>query len=228
MTCEEFEALGTDFERDSPRRAAAEEHLRRCPHCAALLDSWTDLSENLRVLASATDSAETPLRVELALREALRAHHPRLHRVRLVPVWAWGAAAAVVALVVFMAWSTRRAPHPPQKPVSVSPSLIAQQRAVSPAVGEEPSQNPPSLREPSQHPKQGSHDAQEAANEFVALPYALPVTSTDDASIVRVRMQRAALGALGLPVNEERAGEWVMVDLLITADGQPEAFRLAR
>jgi len=43
---------------------------------------------------------------------------------------------------------------------------------------------------------------------------------------VRVRMQRGALGALGLPVNEERAGEWIQVDLLVGNDGLPQAVRL--
>jgi hypothetical protein len=43
-----------------------------------------------------------------------------------------------------------------------------------------------------------------------------------------VRMQRSSLGALGLPVNEERAGEWIQVDLLVGNDGLPQAVRLAQ
>jgi hypothetical protein len=43
---------------------------------------------------------------------------------------------------------------------------------------------------------------------------------------VRVRMQRGALGELGLPVNEERANEWIQVDLFVGQDGQPQAVRL--
>ena len=50
----------------------------------------------------------------------------------------------------------------------------------------------------------------------------------DDAAILRVRMQRGALGALGLPVNEERANEWIQVDLLVGDDGLPQAVRLPR
>jgi hypothetical protein len=41
-----------------------------------------------------------------------------------------------------------------------------------------------------------------------------------------VRMQRGELGALGLPVNEERAAEWIQVDLLVGNDGLPQAVRL--
>ena len=49
---------------------------------------------------------------------------------------------------------------------------------------------------------------------------------TEDGVIVRVGMQRASLGALGLPVNEERAGEWIQVELLVASDGSPQAVRL--
>jgi len=31
-----------------------------------------------------------------------------------------------------------------------------------------------------------------------------------------------------VPVNEERAGEWIQVDLLVGNDGLPEAVRLPR
>lgn len=66
-----------------------------------------------------------------------------------------------------------------------------------------------------------------ADNEFTFLLGSTPVEVYDGA-IMRVRMQRGALGALGLPVNEECAGEWILVDLLVAADGQPQAVRLAR
>ncbi len=51
---------------------------------------------------------------------------------------------------------------------------------------------------------------------------------TDYGEILHVRMQRGALESFGLPVNEERAGEWIQVDLLVGNDGLPEAVRLSR
>jgi len=63
------------------------------------------------------------------------------------------------------------------------------------------------------------------AGDFTLLPGSLP-QETDDAAIVRVRMQRGALGTLGLPVNEERVSDWIQVDLLVGPDGQPKAVRL--
>jgi hypothetical protein len=63
------------------------------------------------------------------------------------------------------------------------------------------------------------------SGDFTLLPGSLPPTP-EDATVVRVQMQRAALGALGLTVNEERASDWIQVDLLIGDDGLPQAVRL--
>jgi hypothetical protein len=63
--------------------------------------------------------------------------------------------------------------------------------------------------------------------DFTPVPGIVP-DDVEEAAILRVRMQRSSLGALGLPVNEERAGEWIQVDLLVGNDGLPEAVRLAQ
>jgi len=67
----------------------------------------------------------------------------------------------------------------------------------------------------------------EDAGRFTLLPGSLPAEG-EEAAILRVRLQRGALGALGLPVNEERAGEWIQVELLVGNDGLPHAVRLPR
>ena len=56
----------------------------------------------------------------------------------------------------------------------------------------------------------------------------IKVLVVDDSAIVRVGMQRGALSALGLPVNEERVSDWIQVDLLVGEDGLPKAVRLPR
>ena len=125
MTCQEFESLGPDFERHPVSRAAAEEHLRSCPRCSALLGSWKDLDGELRALARETSSAAAPLRVELALREAVRGLRPQPRAGSLVPVWLLGPA-ATAAVAFFAAWYVLRAPHAPQKLANPSSSLAAQ------------------------------------------------------------------------------------------------------
>jgi hypothetical protein len=67
--------------------------------------------------------------------------------------------------------------------------------------------------------------ADNEGGEFTLLPGSLP-QEIDDSSIVRVGMQRGALSALGLPVNEERLSDWIQVDLLVGQDGLPKAVRL--
>jgi hypothetical protein len=48
----------------------------------------------------------------------------------------------------------------------------------------------------------------------------------ENATVVHVEMQRAALGAFGLTVNEEHASDLIQVDLLVGDDGLPQAVRL--
>ena len=67
--------------------------------------------------------------------------------------------------------------------------------------------------------------ADNEAGDFTLLPGSFP-QDMDDSAIVRVGMQRGALSALGLPVNEERVSDWIQVDLLIGQDGLPKAVRL--
>ena len=67
--------------------------------------------------------------------------------------------------------------------------------------------------------------ADNEAGDFILLPGSLP-QEVDDSAIVRVGMQRGALSALGLPVNEERVSDWIQVDLLVGQDGLPKAVRL--
>src|SRR5258707_13042655 len=67
--------------------------------------------------------------------------------------------------------------------------------------------------------------ANNAVGDFPLLPGSLP-QEVDDSAIVRVGMQRGALSALGLPVNEERVSDWIQVDLLVGQDGLPKAVRL--
>ena len=67
--------------------------------------------------------------------------------------------------------------------------------------------------------------ADNEVGNFTLLPGSLP-QDVDDSAIVRVGMQRGALSALGLPVNEERVSDWIQVDLLVGQDGLPKAVRL--
>jgi hypothetical protein len=217
MTCEEFERIGWNAERDATlsaeERSAALAHAAHCPGCAAREDSWLAAKRELRGLAAATEAAQTPARVEMRLRQEFRARH-RARRVRRGALTlTWGLAAAAVVLVAFTWFNSRTA----QRDLQSQPNAQANSQSAANLPGSTQSAN--------------AGDSTEALiadsnGDFTPLPGSA-FADSDDASIVRVRMQRGALSALGLPVNEERAGEWIQVDLLVTDDGQPQGVRLS-
>jgi hypothetical protein len=234
MNCEEFEMIGLDAERDATlseaARAAAREHSSTCSQCAALQDSWHAAGVELRAFAEDTAMAQAPARVEMRLRQEFRTQHVtlRVRRTAVAVGWALAAAAVLAGVVSWHNW--RRTPReeaskhavsmpsaPEQNPANSSENLSAAAKAGgTPAEPKKISKNLPPV---------AAND--EDGGRFTLLPGSLPAEA-EESAIVRVRMQRGALGALGLPVNEERAGEWIQVDLLVGNDGLPQAVRLAR
>src|SRR6266404_5409721 len=103
ITCEEFEAMGLDAERNASLsaadRAAAIEHAGSCSRCAALQDSWQAAGVELRAFAEDTAMAQAPPRVEMRLRQEFRTRHVTLkvRRTAVVAAWTLAAAASVHA-----------------------------------------------------------------------------------------------------------------------------------
>jgi hypothetical protein len=223
MNCEEFELIGLDGRADSgtsmTQRAAAQNHANSCSRCAALLESWLAAKAELNDLGVLTRAAETPSRVEMRLRQEFRARHRSIPAKRAAVLAAWALAAAAV-LVAGMSWKnwarTRHEEFGKQQYNSPSELL----KTLAPGA-----QVPDASVESSLNPSAAMVPAEADASDFTLLPGAFPA-GAEDAAVVRVRMQRGALGALGLPVNEERAGEWIQVDLLVGDDGLPQAVRL--
>jgi hypothetical protein len=217
MKCEEFEAVGLDADRDASlseaERAAAGEHVNSCSRCAALQDSWLAAGMELRALADATSQDQAPARVEMRLRQEFRTQHHTFKARRSAVIAAWALAAAAV-LVGAVSWNNWRAGQHPD--VTSNPAnLTASDRGGA-------------KQQASDHNPDANSETLLADNElgdFTLLPGVL-ASDTDDAAIMSVRMQRSALGALGLPVSEENAGDWIQVDLLVGNDGLPQAVRL--
>jgi len=211
MTCNEFEEMGLDVDRDASlteaQRAAATAHAASCPGCAALRDSWETTRLELRALAQATDTLAAPARVEMRLRQQFRTqyHAPRARRVAVVAAWSLAAAAVLVGAVSWVKWHSH-----PLGVVAVGPHMPASRQGSPEQAAAADSQ---------------TLVADNELGDFTLLPGVLPA-DTDGSAILSVRMQRGALGALGLPVNEDRASEWIQVDLLVGNDGLPQAVRL--
>jgi len=171
--------------------------------------------------------AQTPARVEMRLRQEFRTRHVTLkvRHTAVVAAWALAAAAVLVGAVSWINWrkgnssevanhlqSTPGVTNPPGTTASFVPNLVA------------PLQGADAVQQPYSSASE-TLMADNELNDFTMFPGTLPA-DTADAAILRVRMQRGSLGALGLPVNEERASEWIQVDLLVGNDGLPQAVRL--
>lgn len=209
MTCNEFEEIGLDAARDpsltEAQRAAATAHTVSCPRCAALRDSWEVTRLELRALAQSTDSLAAPARVEMRLRQQFRAqyHLPRARRTAVLAAWGLAAAAVLVGTLSWVRWQNKQG-H--DGAVTPSTSALIQSS-------------------PDQTGNEQTLVADNDLGDFTLLPGVLPA-ETDGSAILSVRMQRGALSTLGLPVNEDRASEWIQVDLLVGNDGLPQAVRL--
>jgi hypothetical protein len=216
MNCEEFATAGLDLgapESDSPLQLAAREHLRDCPHCAALHENWLTLRGDLRVLGRESADAEAPSRVEMRLRQEFRTRHKTIRTQRAAMILGWGlaAAAAILFAVTWVNWHIQKGVgFVKNEPTIHSPAL---------------SQVSGSQASNSAAPDRGELVIASNSSDFTLLPDSMP-TSSEDSTVVHVQMQRAALQALGLPINEEHAGDWIQVDLLVGDDGLPQAVRL--
>jgi hypothetical protein len=236
MRCEEFEAIGLDAEREASlsevERVAAREHANTCSRCAALQDSWQAAGVELRALAEDTATAQAPARVEMRLRQEFRTQHVTLkvRRTAVVAAWALAAAAVLVGAVSWRTWRHRQDEETRRHLNSVpAATKFPENNTSGGANHESPAAVPNGIQQPGSAEAANSETlvADNELSGFTFLPGAF-AADTGDAEILRVRMQRGALGALGLPVNEERAADWIQVDLLVGNDGLPEAVRLPR
>jgi anti-sigma factor RsiW len=226
MKCEEFEAIGLNAEQDGTlsvlERAAAREHASSCSRCAALQDSWQAASAELRFFGDVTQVAQTPPRVEMRLRQEFRTQHRtlKMRRTAVIGAWVLATAALLVGAVSWSNWRNSLGSGSSKHSVTVRDANTV-------AAAEPGSQNAASgTADSTDSAAFETLVAENSTDGFTQLPGSNLGSGTEDAAIVRVRMQRGSLGALGLPVNEERAAEWIQVDLLLGNDGQPQAVRL--
>jgi hypothetical protein len=223
MNCEHFESIGLDLDRESAldidalERTAAIDHANTCARCAALQESWREARIELQALRDMTNDASAPARVEMRLRQEFFARNRAQRTRRLAIGFAWVLASAAMLLVGMNWWNWH-----------ITNENIPLQSANTTASA--PNATPTSI--PSNTESYTTEAANEStlvaandAEDFTLLPGSM-AQEAGDGSVVRVRMQRGALGDLGLPVNEERANEWIQVDLLVGQDGQPQAVRL--
>jgi hypothetical protein len=229
MNCEQFEYIGLDLDRESAHgvdvieHAAAIEHANTCARCAALQESWRDAQIELQALRDMTSNVGAPMRVEMRLRQEFFARNRALKVRRFALASAWVLASAAVLLVGMSWWNW----HISSENIILQGANSGKNDASITAPANPDKATNPSVIDnyPTEAANESTLVAANDAEDFTLLPGSM-AQEIGDGSVVRVRMQRGALGDLGLPVNEERANEWIQVDLFVGQDGQPQAVRL--
>jgi len=231
MNCEQFESIGLDLDRESAngvdltKGAAAIEHANTCARCAALQESWREARIELQALRDATSDVGAPLRVEMRLRQEFFARTRAQKARRFAIASAWVLASAAMLLIGMNWWNW----HIANKNISLRGSATSTKSDTNSTASATDAPPSPAVAAVDNYPTDPANEstlvAANDAEDFTLLPGSM-AQEIGDGSVVRVRMQRGALGDLGLPVNEERANEWIQVDLFVGQDGQPQAVRL--
>jgi hypothetical protein len=241
MDCATFETIVHDLDRPGTpgvtqcERALA--HAEACHTCAALLAQVEWLNFSLLELTESAAGREASPRVEAAvLREFRRATAVAARG--QVP-WRPAALAAAAALFLALGLSLRHRglPSPvPAPDVAVEsphetrqPGSALSADPVHPAALDAPVANPRNARwQPAPGHPNDAGDSRETADAalFLRLPYADDSVALDGGAIVRVELPRAALASFGLPVGEFGDAQRILADLVVSADGTPEAIRL--
>jgi hypothetical protein len=233
MNCEQFESVGLDLDRESAHgvdvteHAAAIEHANTCPRCAALQESWREAQIELRALRDMTSNVGAPMRVEMRLRREFFARNraQKVRRFALASAWVLASAAMLVIGMSWWNWHISSENIVLQGATSGKTDASTSASANTGATTALSANATVIDNYPTEPANESTLVAANDAEDFTLLPGSM-AQEIGDGSVVRVRMQRGALGDLGLPVNEERANEWIQVDLFVGQDGQPQAVRL--
>jgi hypothetical protein len=237
MNCEEFQDVVISIARresmDAALSAQAHGHARACLRCAALLADARALGEELALLAADDQEKQAPLHVESALQNEFRKGTRAALRMRAIARWSAGAAAAVCLLLLGGAASRwlihRDAPRPGSavvRPAEQGPRVVEPNPGAGSTLASE--QADAAMLAAQQNVWGSAVRAQELTTEFFPFSNNLDTEPFDDATLVRVKLPRAAMASYGFWVSEEHAAEWVNADVVLGEDGQPRAIRFVR
>jgi hypothetical protein len=219
MDCSQFEKIVHDLDRPGTEgfalRESALAHAETCSHCAPLMIDSESLDAALHSLAQRGAGRQASPRVESALIEEFRRQKAASFRRSVQRQIAALSAAAAILLVLGFSLHRRITAGTGLVPVT----NVAQMTSAPPsaASGESLQQDQDLASQPD--------DATYAEN-FVPLPYADDPSALDEGAVVRVEMPRAALASFGLPVAAMESAGTVRADLIVSADGTPQAIRL--
>jgi len=205
----------------------------------------------VQLLRSAARKEGAPDRVEAVLRAAFHEQHKRPRGPRhtgrfAVAPWASAIAAGVVLGAVV--WRLGAPAHVEAPPAVESKTPVTQERTVldrptvetsrpAQVASTVPRSNRTAgtkrapvvdLRPTASIEVVSAMTAAQRPEEFLAIPYAPPMTVEDRGEVIRVRLPRQSVRSLGIPITGERLTERIPADLLVGEDGIPRGIRLVR
>jgi hypothetical protein len=219
MDCTRFEEIVHDIERPGTEgftlRDSALAHAESCANCARLMTDVESLDAGLRAMSVAAAGRQAPANLDVRLIAEFR--RQKTANLRWSVERQVAALSTAAALLLAVGFSLHH--------------VMARKGNEAPGVAEVV--NPPSS--PAATPA-GGGNSQSSGNlidaddseyaSFVPLPYADDPSALDDGTVVRVEMPRAALASFGLPVAAMETEGTVRADLIVSADGTPQAIRL--
>ncbi|HVB87556.1 MAG TPA: hypothetical protein VNK23_12925 [Candidatus Dormibacteraeota bacterium] len=244
MDCSQFRELLADLDRPGVLAAELRDqalvHAELCGDCGQLLTESESLDADLRRLIVKDGYSRAAMRVEANVLKAFRDKKAAEQRQSM----GWFAAAIGVAAVVLLSlgfWLYRGLPRSrgpafvhvthvsPPSPVPPKaaadsdrePQVAVQGAGSSDVVRGESSKSAGKLAADS-----STLVASDDSAAFIPLPDAGYPATLDDGAVVRVEMPRADLAAFGLPVEAMEGDGTVRADLIVSADGTPQAIRL--
>jgi hypothetical protein len=155
----------------------------------------------------------------MRLRQEFRMRHRTMpaRRAAVIAAWALATAAVVVGAVSWRNWQLTNHEEAAKQQMAVPSAPLQAAAGDVEASGQKQAQGDVYMA-------QASGDDE---GEFTLLPGSVGA-DTEGAAVWRVQMERGALNGLGFPVNEDSAGEWIQVDLLVGNDGLPQGVRLVQ
>ena len=178
------------------------------------------LTEWLADYRDSLDPVATPLRVEARLRTEMR-------RRRRIPVAPWLLALSAAAVLLLGIWIGR------SRPSLVSPDVKSARIPAEAPVTElvpavelaVPTRRLPVIR---RRLMPAPVDTSRPMAVFVMLPGTDLMPPAQDLQVLRVRIPRTRMQALGWPVNVDRLEERVLADIVVGEDGVARAIRLVQ
>jgi hypothetical protein len=223
MNCSEFDELLHDLDRPRTGRRESElalAHAETCSRCARLLTETEALNYALRKIACRGRQAQAPARLESVLLREFQARAARRAggaSTRRQPA-RWYAAIGSIAAVALLALGLTHLHIGGVKdqPIQANTAGITNSTNL----------NASAMDIDANDAQNSGYPSSEEATAFVPLPDADESGSLEGGAVVRVAMPRATLASWGLPVSGMAGTDTIPAELLVSADGTPEAIRL--